>query len=116
VEDGLQAKFSIPYLVAYTLLHGAPRTPDAFHAVDPDARALAAERVTLVSDDDLGESEAVLLVDGAEAARVAYAMGAPQNPMSEDELARKLHDLAGDRLDGALDDLAAPTSRLLLFA
>ena len=116
VEDGLQAKFSIPYLVAYTLLHGAPRTPDAFHAVDPDARALAAERVTVVTDDELGEAEAVLLVDGEEAARVPYAMGAPQNPMSENELARKLHDLAGGRLDGALDDLAAPTSRLLLFA
>jgi len=116
VEDGLQAKFSIPYLVAYTLLHGAPRTPDAFHAVDPDARALAAERVTVVTDDELGEAEAVLLVDGEEAARVPYAMGAPQNPMSDEELARKLHDLAGGRLDGALDDLAAPTSRLLLFA
>jgi 2-methylcitrate dehydratase PrpD len=113
VEDGLQAKFSIPYLVAYTLLRGAPRTPDAFHSVDAEARALAAERVRVVTDPELGESEAVLLVDGDEAVRVPWANGSPQNPMSGDELDRKLHDLAGDRLDGALDDLEASASRLL---
>jgi 2-methylcitrate dehydratase PrpD len=116
VEDGLQAKFSIPYLLAYTLLNGAPRTPDAFHAVDQRARALAAERVTVVTDEELGESEAVLLVEGEEAARVPYATGSPQRPMSEEQLAQKLRALAGDRLDGALDDLGAPTSGLLLFA
>lgn len=116
VEDGLQAKFSIPYLVAYTLLHGAPRTPDAFRAVDADARALAAERVTVVTDEGLGESEAVLLVGGEEAARVPYATGSPQRPMSDEQLTEKLRALAGNRLDGALDDLGAPTSDLLLFA
>jgi 2-methylcitrate dehydratase PrpD len=114
VEDGLEAKFSIPYLVAYTLLHGAPRNPQAFDAVDAEARALAAARVRVVEDAELGESEAVLLVDGEEAARVPWASGSPQNPMSEEELGRKLRDLAGDRLDGALDDLAAPAASLLL--
>ena len=40
VADGLQAKFSIPYLVAYVVLHGEPE-PAGFDSVDPDARALA---------------------------------------------------------------------------
>ena len=31
--DGLQAKFSIPYLTAYTLLHGPPDV-DSFRSVD----------------------------------------------------------------------------------
>jgi 2-methylcitrate dehydratase PrpD len=116
VEDGLQAKFSIPYVVAYTLLHGAPRTPPAFDSVDSEASALAAERVRVETDPELGESEAVLLVGGEEAARVPWATGSPQNPMSEDELARKLSDLAGDRLDGALDDPAAPVAGLASLA
>ena len=116
VEDGLQAKFSIPYVVAYTLLHGPPRTPPAFDSVDPDASALAAERVSVETDAELGESEAVLLVEGEEAARVPWATGSPQNPMSEGELARKLSDLAGDRLDGALDDPAAPVAGLASLA
>jgi 2-methylcitrate dehydratase PrpD len=116
VEDGLQAKFSIPYVVAYTLLHGPPRTPPAFDSVDRDASALAAERVSVETDAELGESEAVLLVEGEEAARVPWATGSPQNPMSEDELARKLSDLAGDRLEGALDDPAAPVAGLASLA
>jgi 2-methylcitrate dehydratase PrpD len=116
VEDGLQAKFSIPYVVAYTLLHGAPRTPPDFDQVDPGARALAAERVSVETDTELGESEALLLVDGEEAARVSWATGSPQNPMSEEQLARKLSDLAGDRLDGALDDPAAPVAEAASLA
>ena len=41
VETPLQAKFSIPYTTAYTLLHGGPRV-DAFDALDDAARELAA--------------------------------------------------------------------------
>ena len=48
VADGLQAKFSIPYLTAYTLLHGPPSV-DSFAAVDGDARRLA-ERVRVRTD------------------------------------------------------------------
>ena len=33
VADGLQAKFSIPYTVAYTLLHGVPSAPSCFSAL-----------------------------------------------------------------------------------
>ena len=58
VADGLQAKFSIPYLVAYVVLHGEPG-PDSFDGVDPGARALAAERVRLRDRQALREAEAV---------------------------------------------------------
>src|SRR3954471_11469418 len=63
VATGLEAKFSIPYLVAYTLLRGAPRL-ESFDAVDPAARALAGERVRVTTDPALLESEAVLLSGG----------------------------------------------------
>ena len=39
-EDGLQAKFSIPYLTAYTLLHGPP-VVESFDSVDAEAVARA---------------------------------------------------------------------------
>jgi 2-methylcitrate dehydratase PrpD len=112
VKDGLQAKFSIPYLTAYTLLHGPPGV-DSFRAVDGEACAVAAERVRVGADPDLLESEAVLLADGAEVVRVEAALGSPQRPMDSRALAAKLHDLTGDRLDGALDDLDRPSRSLL---
>src|SRR3954454_24863050 len=40
VETPLQAKFSIPYTTAFTLLHGGPRVDD-FAALDPEAQALS---------------------------------------------------------------------------
>ena len=59
VADGLQAKFSIPYLVAFALLRGAPRHRD-FGAVDPEARALARDSIEVSTDAGLGEMEARL--------------------------------------------------------
>jgi 2-methylcitrate dehydratase PrpD len=112
VADGLQAKFSIPYLVAYVTVHGEPE-PSSFDGVDADVQALARDRVTLMTDDTLGESEAVLSLAGEEVARVEASRGSPQRPMSSDELAAKCHLLAGDRLDGVLADRAAPAQTLL---
>ena len=53
VSDGLQAKFSIPYLVAFALLRGEP-APASFDAVDSEVRAFAAERVSVRTDEALG--------------------------------------------------------------
>jgi 2-methylcitrate dehydratase PrpD len=111
VADGLQAKFSIPYLTAFALVHGEPG-PASFDGVDGAARALAA-RVTVRVDPGLGEAEAVLWLDGGEAARVAASRGSPARPLSPAELAAKARGLAGDRLDGALDDDAVPARDLL---
>jgi len=112
VEDGLQAKFSIPYLVAHVTLRGEP-DPSSFAGVDGNVRAFARDRVTLATDDGLGEAEAVIAVGGDEVARVRFARGSPERPMSADELAAKCSMLAGDALDGLLDDRSAPAQTLL---
>lgn len=108
----LEAKFSIPYLAAYALLHGPPGV-DSFAALKPDVLALAAERVTVHADAALLESEARLLAGGDELVRVEAARGSPARPLAPDELRAKLSILAGDRLDGALEDLSVPAAELL---
>ena len=112
VADGLQAKFSIPYLVAYVALHGEPE-PASFDAVDPAARALARDRVRVRTDAGLRQAEAVLSVGGEEVARVPASRGSPERPLSAGDLAAKCRRLAGDRLDGLLDDPGAPAQTLL---
>ena len=112
VADGLQAKFSIPYLVAYVVLHGEP-VPASFDGVDPDARGLAMERVRLTTDESLRQAEAVLALDGEVVARVPASRGSPEAPMDAEALAAKCRRLAGSRLDGLLDDLDAPAQVLL---
>ncbi|MFL5781599.1 MAG: MmgE/PrpD family protein, partial [Thermoleophilaceae bacterium] len=111
VATGLEAKFSIPYLTAYTLLYGPPSVA-SFEAVDPEARALGA-RIAVATDPALAESEAVLTAAGEEVARVAAALGSPARPMSEAQLAAKVRTLAGDRLDGALSDRSRPATDLV---
>jgi 2-methylcitrate dehydratase PrpD len=111
VSDGLSAKFSIPYCVAHTLMRGAPRTAD-FTRVD----GAVAERAGVVSvsvDAALPQWGAVLKLAGQEVIRLAGPRGAPDRPVTEAELATKVSDLAGNRLDGALDDVGAPAVALL---
>ena len=56
------------------------------------------------TDAALGESEFALLAGDEELARVDAARGSPQHPLSPEELAAKVHDLAGDRFDDLADD------------
>jgi len=114
VEDGLAAKFSIPYCVAHTLISGPPRVRD-FVAVDA-ATCRLSRLVNVVVDRSLPEFGAVLSVAGQELARVPYPRGAPQRPAAASELAAKLEDLAGDRLHGLLADLDAPAASALAAA
>jgi 2-methylcitrate dehydratase PrpD len=111
VSDGLSAKFSIPYCVAHTLTRGAPRTAD-FTRVD---RAVAerSDAVSVSVDAALPQWGAVLKLAGKEVIRLAGPRGAPERPVTETELATKISDLAGNRLDGALDDVRAPAVALL---
>jgi 2-methylcitrate dehydratase PrpD len=112
--DGLQAKFSIPYLTAYTLLHGPPGVDD-FEGVD----AAAVERARSISvrtDRALLESEFVLSDGDQEIARVTAALGSPAQPMDAAALRAKVERLAGPRLAGALDDLDRPAADLLDLA
>jgi 2-methylcitrate dehydratase PrpD len=113
-EDGLQAKFSIPYLTAFTLLHGPPRV-ESFDDVDPDACALA-ERIEVRTDRGLLESECVLSANGREIARVEAALGSPERPMDASALREKVTRLAGEDLADALDDLGRPAAELLELA
>ena len=110
--DGLQAKFSIPYLAAFALLHGPPRAAD-FARVDGEARALAAERIDLRTDPSLDQSEARVESDGEVLTRVLEPLGSPGRPMDDSALRAKLHALAGDRLDRALDDPSRPAREVL---
>jgi 2-methylcitrate dehydratase PrpD len=109
--DGLQAKFSIPYLTAFTLLHGPP-TVDSFG--DVDARAVERARAIEVrADGRLRESEFVLHADGVELARVRAARGSPEHPLDAPALRAKLATLAGSALAGALDDPERPAADVL---
>ena len=112
--DSLQAKFSLPYVVAFTRLHGPPGV-ESFRSVDPAAAELAA-RIATRADERLGQSEAVLYDSDEEVARVEVALGSPARPMSEEQLAAKVRALAGDRLDGALEVRARPAYDLLAAA
>jgi 2-methylcitrate dehydratase PrpD len=112
--DGLQAKFSIPYLTAFTLLHGPPEV-DSFERVDPTA----VERARLIevkTDRLLRESEFVLRGGGAELARVEAALGSPDHPMDGAALRAKVEGLAGPELAGALDDRERGAGELLALA
>jgi 2-methylcitrate dehydratase PrpD len=115
VADGLQAKFSIPYLTAFTLLHGPPGLR-SFDGVDAEARSLAARVVSVRLDETLLESEARIEHDGRTAARVEHALGSPQRPLDDEHLASKVRELAGDRLEGILQDPARPAAEVLAAA
>ena len=113
-KDGLEAKFSIPYLTAFTVLHGPPRV-ESFDAVDA-AVVERARRIEVRTDASLLESEFVLHDGGGEVARVKAALGSPDNPMDADALRAKAERLGGAELAGALDDLGRPAGELLALA
>ncbi len=91
--DGLQAKFSIPYLTAYTLLHGPP-TVESFDRVD-GAAVERARSIEVRADGSLLESEFALSGGGEELVRVKAALGSPQQPMDAAALRAKVERLGG---------------------
>lgn len=115
VADTLQARFSIPYLTAFALLRGAPEVA-SFAGIDPEVQSLARTAVSLELDAGLSEMAARIEVDGKTVAHVEAALGSPRRPMDAPRLRAKLRELAGDRLEGALDDLAAPASNVVAAA
>ncbi len=103
--DGLRAKFSIPYLTAFTLLHGPPDV-ESFAQVDPDA-VQRAHAIEIKTNSDLLESECVLNTTAAEGqaeiAIVKAALGSPGHPMDPAALRAKLHGLLGAEPPPTLD-------------
>jgi 2-methylcitrate dehydratase PrpD len=111
VADGLQAKFSIPYLTAYSWSRGTP-VLSTFAAVDGEVQRLA-RTIRVQTDEALAESEARLMVRGREVARVEAALGSPRRPMSPAQVAAKATGLAGTRTVGVLDDGERPIAAVL---
>ena len=110
-RDGLQAKFSIPYLTAFALLHGAPAVA-SFAALDAGAVALC-ERIELRTDAGRAPDEALVEIDGRRAGHVVAPRGCPANPLDDEALQAKVRALAGSALDGALDAPQRPARELL---
>ncbi|MET0513189.1 MAG: MmgE/PrpD family protein [Thermoleophilaceae bacterium] len=112
--DGLQAKFSIPYLTAFTLLHGPPDV-ESFAQVDPDA-VQRAHSIEIKTNSDLLESECVLTTTAAEGqaeiAIVKAALGSPGHPMDAQAIRAKLQGLLGTEPPPTLDQ-DEPAERLL---
>jgi 2-methylcitrate dehydratase PrpD len=109
--DGLEAKFSIPYCTAWTLLNGPPIV-ESFQRVD-DACCELAETIAVETDSTLLESECFLSANGDELARVKAALGSPGQPMDEHKLAAKVGDLAGAELVDLMHDPGRPAAELL---
>jgi 2-methylcitrate dehydratase PrpD len=103
VSDGMSAKFSIPYCVAHTLIHGPPGV-DAFASAQ-DATCERSRLVSVALDASLPEFGAVLTLAGRELARVRCPRGAPERPLPAAELSAKVAKLGGDRLIAVLEDL-----------
>ena len=106
VSDGLEAKFSIPYTIAYTLLYGPPEL-GAFEGVDPAVAELA-RQIGVATSTDLLESEARLVAASGFEARVEAAMGSPQKPMTPEKLNEKVRSLSGEVLDDVFEDPGQP--------
>jgi 2-methylcitrate dehydratase PrpD len=109
--DGLEAKFSIPYCTAWTLLHGPPRV-ESFAQVD-QATCELAEDIEVETDAGLLESECVISAEGRELARVRSALGSPGRPMDDAKLAAKVGEIAGAGLSDLVEDGALPAATLL---
>ena len=110
-KTGMEAKFSIPYLVTWALLRGKPDVA-TFDGVDEEV-VEASRRLEVEADGTLQQSEAVLERDGYELARIGEALGSPSRPMSASELEAKARALGGDGLIGVLDDPDAPAATAL---
>src|SRR5580704_7449590 len=112
-QSAENAKFSGPYLAAYTFVHGAPMLA-AFHedALHDEAVRAFAQKVSLAIyqeyADVLEDSPAkvtVTLNDGRKIERAKYyATGSPQNPMSAAQVKAKFDICAAQAVDKATSD------------
>lgn len=105
VETPLQAKFSISYVCALTLLTGAPEV-SSFDVLNEEAQALA-RQIEIIVDPSLKEPEIVLQTVPGDSSTEIYidrALGSPQRPMTSEELSVKTKSLTGiDLLDFTAD-------------
>lgn len=108
-QDPYAAKFNIPFCVATALVYGqvgiSAFTTDRLH--DPKIQGLM-KRISLVRDPELGKAYperwpaiAEITARGGQthAARIDFPRGDPKNPMTQEELVAKFHNLATPALD-----------------
>ena len=79
---------------------------------NPVLRDFAANKVEILADDSLGNGQAIAEIDTNDgktvSARCDYPLGAPENPLSPEQLEEKLRICAGYCLaDNKIDELAA---------
>jgi 2-methylcitrate dehydratase PrpD len=113
------AKFSAAYVVAYALVHGAPRIPAFTEEALKDERVKALARLVTASadpqlSDDLGESPArlrITLKDGQIfEERRDYATGSQKVPMTEPQLEAKFNDCAAQAVSADVAKRFSPSS------
>ena len=110
----LEAKFSIPYTAAFTLLHGPPNVGD-FTMLDSAAAKLAAQ-VVVEEDPALGQSEAVLET-AAGVFTVKVALGSPTRPMNQSQVTDKIRSLTSLPVPELVrDDVPAVEALSAVFA
>jgi 2-methylcitrate dehydratase PrpD len=114
VTEPLTGKFSIPYCVAFTLLHGPPTVAD-FLSIDP-AAVSGSGSVSVRVERSMPDWGSALIEDGRELIRVPCPRGAPERPIGEVELVDKVRALAGEGLLDAIADLDAPAELALRAA
>lgn len=108
-QDPYAAKFNIPFCVATALVYGqvAISAFTADRLQDPKIQGVV-ERITLVRDPELGKvyperwpavAEITTRAGQTHVARIDFPRGDPKNPMTQDELVAKFHNLATPALD-----------------
>jgi 2-methylcitrate dehydratase PrpD len=91
----IDAKFSIPFVVATTLVHGQVALDQFFPRALSDARVLAlARRVTYRVDAATPAILQIKMCDENFSAQIDFARGHPRNPISADALIQKFFDCA----------------------
>ncbi len=110
-RDPYAAKFNIPFCVATALVYGqvglSAFTTDRLE--DPKIQEIV-QRISLVRDDELGKvypdrwpavAEVTTRTGQTLAARIDYPKGDPKNPMLQEELVAKFHNLSTPALTEA---------------
>lgn len=110
----LQAKFSIPYTMAYAMLRGSPGL-DAFRDIDQDIVCLA-QKIRVRSDSSLDANECVAhwsSPDDDVEVRIEGPLGSPKRPMTYSEHTNKVTSLAGQALLPLLGDDSMPVREIV---
>jgi 2-methylcitrate dehydratase PrpD len=101
-----QAKFSVGYLVPYSLVHGAPRISAFTEKALQDERVKSVQpKITAAVDPDLGRDDSpakitITMNDGETfVVRKDFSTGSGKLPMSQAQLEEKFHDCAAVVID-----------------